>query len=193
MTPPRYVSALLLLAFPLALVSLRIMHECQDVLCSSPVVDEPAEEKEEKHVIGPLATIAEVDSSMNFLARVDTGAKTSSVHATAWTVLEGSSQMDANIGKTIRFLLDNKKGEATWLEKTIANVAHIQTSEGAETRYLVPLKIDHQGQENQVLVTLNDRSHMRYPMLLGRNFLSGKYIVDVEESDEAGSTFIANN
>ena len=143
------------------------MHECENVLCASPVVNEAPKQK---LVIGPLATITELDTRMDFLARVDTGAKTSSVHATEWTVTDGTSRMDQNIGKTIRFRLDNKDGSGHWFEKTIADVAYIQTSEGAETRYLVPLTIDHNGQEHQVLVTLNDRSHMRYPDVARQEF-----------------------
>jgi len=33
-----------------------------------------------------------------------------------------------------------------------------------------------------ILVTLTDRSRFDYPVLIGRNFLRGEYIVDVEYS-----------
>ena len=34
--------------------------------------------------------------------------------------------------------------------------------------------------EKEVLVTLNNRQHMEYPLLIGRNFLHGDFLVDVE-------------
>jgi hypothetical protein len=43
----------------------------------------------------------------------------------------------------------------------------------------VPLKLRWQDVEKKVLVTLNDRNNMKYPILLGRNFLRGDFLVDV--------------
>ena len=53
-------------------------------------------------------------------------------------------------------------------------------------RYLVPLTFRYDAFEREVLVSLNDRSQMSYPMLLGQNFLTGQYVVDVDgaESEE---------
>ena len=34
-----------------------------------------------------------------------------------------------------------------------------------------------------VLVTLNDRTEMVYPLLIGRNFLRGDFIVDVDQDN----------
>jgi hypothetical protein len=40
------------------------------------------------------------------------------------------------------------------------------------------------GVQREVLVSLNDRSRMSYSMLLGRNFLEGKFVVDVTGADD---------
>jgi hypothetical protein len=37
--------------------------------------------------------------------------------------------------------------------------------------------------EKKVLVTLNDRTDMEFPLLIGRNFLRGDFLVDVEKND----------
>jgi hypothetical protein len=33
------------------------------------------------------------------------------------------------------------------------------------------------------MVSLNDRTDMEYPLLIGRNFLRGDFLVDVEKSN----------
>ena len=121
---------------------------------------------------------------MRFIARVDTGAKTCSLHAAETEVLEGSSVMEENLGKVIRFRVENRLGESRWLERTIAEIRTIRTSEGQETRYLVPMTLTCDQVEREVLVSLNDRSQMSYTMLLGRNFLGGEFVVDVTGADE---------
>jgi|GEM_PF-430254 len=138
-----------------------------------------------KRVIGPVATVGESESEIQFLARVDTGAKTCSLHALEKTVLGGSKYMEENVGKRVCFRVENRNGETEWLERSIAEVRKIRTSEGEETRYLVPLVLTCDGVEREVLVTLNDRSRMRYTMLLGRNYLSGHFLVDVTREEQA--------
>jgi hypothetical protein len=44
----------------------------------------------------------------------------------------------------------------------------------------VPLTLRWKGVEKTVSVTLNDRNGMEYPLLLGRNFLRGDFVVDVD-------------
>ena len=37
------------------------------------------------------------------------------------------------------------------------------------------------GKEYNVSISLADRSKMKYPMLLGKRFLKGRFLVDVEQ------------
>lgn len=138
-----------------------------------------------KRVLGPVVTVSESESAIPFIARVDTGAKTTSLHAEEKQVVGASKFMEDNVGKKIRFRIVNRDGQTQWLERTIAEVRKIRTSEGEETRYLVPMKLSVDGIERQVLVSLNNRSRMTYTMLLGRNFLAGHFLVDVTGADEA--------
>jgi hypothetical protein len=133
----------------------------------------------EKRIIGPTTIVAEAHSSLDFKARVDTGAMTTSVHVEEWAIEGESEKMDENIGKKIRFRMKNHKGESQWLESRIEEIGVVRTSEQEETRYKVQLTLCWNDVKKQVLVTLNDRSHMKYPMLLGRNFLEGDFVVDV--------------
>lgn len=138
-----------------------------------------------RHVLGPVAKVGEEETEMQFLARVDTGANTCSLHAAEKKVIDGSQFMVENLGKTIRFRTENRRGESHWLQRTIVEVRKIRTSEGEETRYLVPMTLKCDSVKREVLVSLNDRSQMSYTMLLGRNFLSGEFVVDVAGPDES--------
>ena len=133
-----------------------------------------------KRVIGATATVEEAQSDFQFEARVDTGATTTSVHVAQFEIKNEAKKMADNLGKVIRFRLEDGEGNARWLQRRIAEISTIKTSERAETRYKVPLTLDCDGVKKNVLVSLNDRSHMTYPMLLGRNFLEGDFLVDVE-------------
>lgn len=137
-----------------------------------------------KRVVGPVVTVSEDETSMQFVARVDTGAKTCSLHTSEKKVLDGGEYMEDNVGKTVRFRIQNRQGDSRWIERTIAEVREIRTSEGEEVRYLVPMLLTVDGVEREVLTSLNDRSRMTYTMLLGRNFLEGRFIVDVTGADE---------
>ena len=87
-------------------------------------------------------------------------------------------------GKPIAFKVVNEQGQSQRIEAQVARQILTKTSEGSERRYAVPLTITWNNASKTVLVTLNDRSQMRHRLLLGRNWLRGDYIVDVEINDE---------
>lgn len=147
---------------------------------SAEAIGEPTPTVGEKVVIGPTATVAEEKTDMQFHARVDTGATSSSVHVEEYEIEDEAPEMADNVGKRIRFRITNQDGESEWLESKIARVTVVKTSVDQQERYKVRLTLRLHEVKKRVLVTLNDRSHMKYPMLLGRNFLKGDFIVDVE-------------
>jgi hypothetical protein len=134
-------------------------------------------------VLGAVAAVAEDESGIQFVARVDTGARTCSLHTAEKQVAHGSPYMEENLGKIVRFRVENNRGQTEWIERPIVEVRKIRTSEGEETRYLVPMLLTCNQVEREVLVSLNDRSEMTYTMLLGRNFLEGQFVVDVTGAD----------
>jgi hypothetical protein len=138
----------------------------------------------EKRIIGPTTLVEEVESELDFKARVDTGAASTSVHVEEWAIEDESPTMEENIGKKIRFRIQNHRGESQWLESQIEAIGVVRTSEQQEERYKVELTLCVNDVRKPVLVTLNDRSHMKYPLLLGRNFLEDDFLVDVGQSQE---------
>lgn len=132
-----------------------------------------------KQLIGPTATIEETESDLDFKARVDTGATTSSLHVEEWKIEDEAESMADNVGKTIRIRLKNHRDESQWITRKIVNISTIKTSERQEDRYIVRMTLRCNDVKKRVLVSLNDRSHMNYPALLGRNFLRDDFVVDV--------------
>jgi len=134
----------------------------------------------QKQIVGATEVVFVTDANLRFKARVDTGAKTTSIHAEK---IELDSSGDPQ-GKPISFYLVTKEGQFRKVETRVMSVVKVKTSEQSERRYVVPLLIKWNDSERIVPVTLNDRRTMDYHLLLGRNWLHGHYIVDVDKSVE---------
>jgi hypothetical protein len=139
-----------------------------------------------KHIIGATATITEVSTGIPFSARIDTGAKTCSLHVENIHIEDESPRRLDNIGKPIRFDLIGEDGKSQRVESTIAAAVRVRSSvfkNGEfDRRYKVRLTLQWKDFSKEVLVTLNDRTDMDYPLLIGRNFLRGDFLVDVEKN-----------
>lgn len=139
---------------------------------------------ETKHVIGATATITEASTGLPFSARIDTGAATCSIHTIKWEIKDPAKKPRDNVGKPIRLLIKNDQGEEKWLDSVIAGRVRIRNSalddEDYHGRYKVMLPLEWNGFTKEVLVTINDRTAMEYPLLIGRNYLSGDFVVDVD-------------
>jgi hypothetical protein len=137
-----------------------------------------------KKIIGATARLTEASTGFTFRARVDTGAESCSLHVERIIIEDKARRRVENVGKKIRFLVVNEKGDEQWVESKIAKAVRIKSGViergDFDRRYKVPVTFEWNGFRKQVLVTLNDRTHMEYPLLVGRNFLSGDFLVDVD-------------
>ena len=133
-----------------------------------------------KQIVGETEVVFVEEANLSFKARVDTGAKTSSIHAENIELdLSGDPR-----GKPISFDLVTKEGLSRKIKTRVSSVIKVRTSEMAEHRYVVPLLMKWNDSSKTVLVTLNDRTKMKYRLLLGRNWLHRDFIVDVDKNDE---------
>ena len=132
-----------------------------------------------KQIVGATEVVFIKEANLSFKARVDTGAKTSSIHAENIEVdLSGDPR-----GKPISFYLVTKEGLSRKVETRISSVIKVRTSEMEEYRYVVSLLMKWNNSKKTVLVTLNNRTKMEYRLLLGRNWLHGDFIVDVDKNN----------
>jgi hypothetical protein len=149
---------------------------------SEEIVPDPS-----KHVIGATAMITETTTGISFPARIDTGAKSCSLHVEEVTIEDESPRRLRNIGKKITFVLKGEDGKTAKVETTIAGAVVVKSGvvqDGEyDRRYKVRLTLKWRDFAKEVLVTLNDRTDMTYPLLIGRNFLHGDFLVDVSHKE----------
>jgi hypothetical protein len=114
----------------------------------------------------------------NVVARVDTGAQTSAVWASNIRLQEG----------VLRFTLFDDTSEYYTGEVLKTRAHHIRkivSSNGnKEERQVVKLLILVSGRSIRASFSLANRSSQKYPVLVGRNVLRGKFLVDVEYDHE---------
>jgi hypothetical protein len=130
-------------------------------------------------LIGATTLVAEVTTALPLTARVDSGAASCSIHCEELEIKDADESPKNNIGKPARILVTDKNGKEEWIESTIVDYVKVRTSEKLDDRYKVSLRLRWEDVERNVLVTLNDRQDMKYPLLLGRNFLRDHFLVDV--------------
>lgn len=145
----------------------------------------------EKKVVGWLEKVYLTDYHFGLRAKMDTGAKSSSIHATdlEYVPVEGKSPQSR-----IRFKTEDTEGESRIIEADIIRIVKIKKTSLAsaapltESRIEVAIDVCLAGIIKRVNVNLTDRSGMNYRMILGRTALEGSFIVDVEKKFIGGST-----
>lgn len=105
--------------------------------------------------------------------RVDTGARTSSMHASNVEVFDKDGE------RWVRFDFEEYKG----LEAKLWKEKFVRSSNGKkQSRCFIKTKIKFaNGKKYPVTVSLTDRSKMKFPVLLGRRLLAGRFLVDVSK------------
>ena len=129
---------------------------------------------EEKIIIGGIEEVILLPWGVRLPARIDTGAAKSSLDAQELKVRDDM----------VEFKLPKKHGGLK-LRLPIIEWRHIRTPEGLEPRPVVELEICLGSRRIRTEVNLADRSKVKYPLILGRNFLKENYIVDVKRRKTA--------
>ncbi len=124
---------------------------------------------EEKIIIGGVEDVILLPWRVRLPARIDTGAAKSSLDAREIKVQDDM----------IEFKLPKKYGELQ-IRLPIMGWRHVRTPEGLERRPVVETEICFGSKRIRTLVNLTDRSMVKYPLILGRNFLRENFLVDVK-------------
>jgi hypothetical protein len=134
--------------------------------------------KKEKQAIGRSDIIDLPDFSIsNIKAKIDTGAYTSSIHCTKPEVI-------GTRNKKISFyiLSNNKESKYTRFTTREYSERNIKNSFGqVERRFIITTKVNIFNQVIETEFSLSNRENMKHPILLGRKFLKGRFIVDVSK------------
>lgn len=133
----------------------------------------------EKHLVGALELCDLPQLNLSGLeARVDTGATTSSLH------VDNIVKFKKEKEKWVRFDIHPDSHDVNKLmvrEAKVKSVRKVKSSNATkQTRYVIETDISIAGMQWGIELTLTDRSEMKYLMLLGREAMSGRLIVDPE-------------
>jgi ribosomal protein S6--L-glutamate ligase len=110
-------------------------------------------------------------------AKMDTGARTSALHANSIDLFE------VNGRPWVRFDVTGEAENAPWHEAAVADRRSVRSSNGgAELRFVIRTDLLLAGRLWQVEITLTNRESMDLPMLIGREALAGRVLVDPQKS-----------
>jgi len=113
-------------------------------------------------------------------AKVDTGAKTSCVHAFNITPFKRDGE------EWVKFDLhpkQHKRRPVVKCEAKVTDTRHIRSSNGAtEERYVIETNLQLGPYCRKAQLTLTNRDEMGFRMLIGRQALKGLYLVDASGS-----------
>lgn len=132
-----------------------------------PAVEVRPAAKPALEVIGGVEPVYFLPLTAPLAARIDTGAETSSVGVTNMRTFERDGE------KWVGFDINGAH-----FEKRVQRKVTIRRAEGNEQRVSVNMDIKIGGELINAEFTLADRSKFEYRGLIGRNILSGRFIVD---------------
>lgn len=129
----------------------------------------------EKQIIGSKELISIIDLELFDLdAKVDTGADSNALHC-------DDIEIDEN--NMVHFTLLDEVHPAYHgkrMEMPLYKLKKVRSSNGElQLRPSIEVEVEFFGQRYQSVISLTSRSDMKYPMLIGRKFLSGRFLVDV--------------
>lgn len=151
-----------------------VMAECNEA-ADTPLAD--------KELVGRAEWIGLPDIGTYLRARIDSGANTSSLSAKEITRFErdGEDWVRFRLGITDEdVVVDDVRDE--WMEAPVERRVRIVQAAGSESRPVVSLLMTLGSIREPVEFTLNDRTHLNYPVLLGRRFLMDIALIDVAET-----------
>lgn len=135
----------------------------------------------EKVLIGRVEWVQLPDLKIKQKARIDTGAKTTSMHAVNIEEVEQRGEL------FVKFQTLDSEGKVVEVVRKVDTTQKVSNTAGfVSRRYVIKEKVKMGNIEREVLINLNDRSKMDYKFLVGRNLLLGRFIVDVARSHVLG-------
>jgi len=115
----------------------------------------------------------------NVDVKIDTGAYTSAIHCS--NIVEENDKLICTF---------DSKGHSNFKSEkiTFTNYSYtdVKSSNGhKENRYKIKTTVIFFGKKHRINLTLSTRDDMKFPILIGRQFLKQKFIVDVDLIDQS--------
>jgi hypothetical protein len=160
-----------------ALMLFGLLGACQSAQNNAVVMPEPVVvptiTENTLPIVGGVETLYLVPMKMPFHVRMDTGAETSSLDAQNIRPFERDGE------KWVSFdVVNRKNNEKYHFEKPLKRKTTIIRTGEKERRYVVHMDIKMGNEVINAEFTLNDRSRFDYQVLIGRNIINGRFIID---------------
>jgi hypothetical protein len=135
-----------------------------------------AEDIKAKTIIGRTEKVWIAEAGIVLDAKIDTGTLTASINARDIEVFTKSGKDWA------RFVIESSVGKPITLERQVVRFARFKKqNQEVERRPIVKLGLCLGDVYRRTEVNLTDRERFTYPVLIGRSFLSGKLVVDIDK------------
>ena len=139
--------------------------------------EEVVVEKAHLPIIGEVEPIYFLPMKSPFAARIDTGATTSSLDCLDVEYFERDGE------KWVAFKLKNRKtGEEHVFEKKVERSFKVKRAGKDESRKAIKMDVKMGGEVFSAVFSIADRSNFDYQGLVGRNILTGRFLVDTSTS-----------
>lgn len=145
----------------------------QPVIVPAVEIKRPDTPKHSLGIIGAVEPIYMLPMKTPFAARIDTGAENSSLDVAEL------KQFERDGVKWVSFeLVNDQTGERHHFEKKILRHVTIKRINESEKRVSVQMDVKFGGQIIKAIFSLANREKFEYQVLVGRNILTGRAIVD---------------
>lgn len=121
---------------------------------------------------------------LNVDVKIDTGAYTSSIHCSRIKVIKEEDGTQA-ITFTIPGSKLHEKGIHHFKVKDFDQRSIRSSNGNLQKRYIIHSHITIFGKKIQTEFSLADRSKMKFPILLGRQLLNKRFLVDVSKTNQS--------
>lgn len=134
----------------------------------------------DKQIVGKRETISIIDLELYDLdAKVDTGADSSALHCDHIDIDEEKGQVSFTLLDEVHEAYHGKR-----MTFPIYKIKKVKSSNGQiQERPSIKVSVEFFGKKYKSVISLTNRADMKFPMLIGRRFLSGKFLVDVSEEN----------
>lgn len=138
----------------------------------------PCPVDQDKIVVGEAEIVTLKPENMVLKARIDTGAKKSTLGVRQHELFEVDGK------RWVKFTVtDPKTKKDVEFKRPLERFIKIKQQSGpADKRPVVKMRVQLGPIESEIVMTLSKRGHFAYPVLVGRNFLSGRAVVDISLS-----------
>ncbi len=130
----------------------------------------------EKQIIGCKEIISIIDLDLYDLdAKIDTGADSNAIHCDEIEIKD--NQVTFRLLDEVHSSYHGKK-----ITMPIYKIKKVKSSNGqVQNRPSIKVNVEFMGNKYESVISLTDRSDMKFPMLIGRKFMANKFLVDVSK------------